>query len=176
MKTMITLLASLLFIVKIANAQQDSQTPIGLPENPGSEQIQVDGSSDALVPNEMILGGQSNLPQGIEFQNKTSLVQKRFNARPRSEYNHNKNNNGLSRGQKVGVLLIIPGAIATTAGAVLIGTDDTKKTSSSSFGSGFYGNTSDQVLEGAYLMVVGVALLASGGITLLASSIAKSRR
>lgn len=170
MKTMITLLAGLLLIVNSANAQQETQPLIALPVNPASEQVQVDGPSKELVACEMILDGQSDLPQGNAFQNRTSLAQQQLKTRPR-EYNHD--NNSLSRGQKVGMILAIPGAIATAVGVVLIATDDTKRTSGGGYGSF---DISDQVAAGLVLVLVGAPLLVSGGITLLVSSISKSRR
>lgn len=164
MKTMITFLAGLLFIVNSSGAQQETQTLIALPVNPAAEQAQVDGPSNELVACEMILGGQSNLPQGIAFQDKTSLAHQQSKARPHSEFI--KNGGGLNRRQRTSIGLLIGGAIPIIIGSVMISTVDSKDTNE-------WGNS--QGMAGALLVLAGTPFVIIGGVNLLVSSIRKAR-
>lgn len=168
MKTVITFLVILLFIVSSSSAQQVTHSQITLLVNPALEKNQIEASSIELEPNAIISDEQAIQQQINVFQNKSAITHKHSDASFRLGFYRNESR--LSKGQKVGLGLTVSGVLATTIGVVLIKTD-TYTPSNGGWGI----DISEQSFAGAMLVVVGVPLMLSGGITLLASSIKKSR-
>lgn len=169
MKTIITFLVSLLFIVSISSAQQVTHSQITSSANPAIEKIHIEASSIELEPNAIISDEQAIQQQNNVFQNKSAITQQHSNASLRLGYYGNESS--LSKGQKVGLVLAVSGVVATTIGVVLIKTDTYV---SKGGGYGSY-DISAQSYAGGMLTVIGIPLMISGGITLLASTIKKSR-